>query len=384
MTPLAAVLILTAITGDASAQSRRRFQEPPPPPPQALPTISSEAGRCSFAFHDALVRINSGSVRELMMFDSRARVPEPGLTGRWLFWAKSGRGGKAPTTEQVCAETATKSGRERCVRWETRRIEAAIAGAQPTAEELAALRALDGFVTDRGAPLEFGSNGRQFVVLQRVAAEIGSYAGQSRHPALCNGVQQMMDFHAANLAGLRKRIDDIHALATKVAGLARQRVVAARDLRVAEAKAAAAAAAAAAASSSPVAAEGSTVGEPAKPAPAKLAPPPRGPVPAGANAAELARLALEGLLTADQSKAIDAEPSALRKLQRARELVTAAAMPDATASVRASVGAALRMIEAMSYSDLQVVRMKQFEGLFFGTIDGIRGAHRSNCTCGDN
>ena len=252
-----------------------------------------------------------------------------------------------------------------------------------TAEELTALRALDGFVGDRAAPLEFGSNGRQFVVLQRVAAEIGSYAAQSRHPALCNGVQQMMDFHAANLAGLRKRIDDINALAAKVAGLARQRVVAARDLRVAEAKAAAAAAAAAA-SSSPVAAEGSTVGEPAKPAPVKLAPPPRGPVPAGANAAELARLALEGLLTADQSKAVDAEPSALRKLQRARELVTAAAMPDATASVRASVGAALRMIEAMSYSDLQVARMKQFEGLFFGTIDGIRGAHRSNCTCGDN
>ena len=378
MTPLAVVLILTAITGDAAAQSRRRFQDPPPPPPQALPTISSEAGRCSFAFHDALVRINSGSVRELMKFDSLARVPEPGLTGRWLFWAKSGKGGKAATTEQVCAETATKSGRERCVRWETRRIEAAIAGAQPTAEELTALRALDGFVGDRAAPLEFGSNGRQFVVLQRVAAEIGSYAAQSRHPALCNGVQQMMDFHAANLAGLRKRIDDINALAAKVAGLARQRVVAARDLRVAEAKAAAAAAAAAA-SSSPVAAEGSTVGEPAK-----LAPPPRGPVPAGANAAELARLALEGLLTADQSKAVDAEPSVLRKLQRARELVTAAAMPDATASVRASVGAALRMIEAMSYSDLQVARMKQFDGLFFGTIDGIRGAHRSNCTCGDN
>ncbi len=150
MTPLAVVLILTAITGDAAAQSRRRFQEPPPPPPQALPTISSEAGRCSFAFHDALVRINSGSVRELMMFDSLARVPEPGLTGRWLFWAKSGKGGKAATTEQVCAETATKSGRERCVRWETRRIEAAIAGAQPTAEELAALRALDGFVDRPG------------------------------------------------------------------------------------------------------------------------------------------------------------------------------------------------------------------------------------------
>jgi homoserine dehydrogenase len=52
-------------------------------------------------------------------------------------------------------------------------------------------------------------------------------------------------------------------------------------------------------------------------------------------------------------------------------------------ALRASAGAALRMIEAVAYSDLQMSRIKQFQGIFGGSINQIRSAHMAACTCGN-
>ena len=205
MTLFVGALTVSAISGDAVAQIRRRAQEPPPPPSEPIAEISAEAGKCSFAYHEVLSRIANGPAKRLAGFESEARLTEPGLTGKWLYWLKTGKGAKIPTSEQICVEPSTKSGRQRCLRWETKPIDAVLVGAPPSADELAVLRSLDGFVTDKGAALEFGSNGRQFVTLQRVAGEIVNYSAQPRHPALCNGVPEMMEFHTNNLAGVKKQ-----------------------------------------------------------------------------------------------------------------------------------------------------------------------------------
>lgn len=375
----AAIMTLGGMAAEGFAQSRRRAPEPPPPPSEPLPEISTVGASCSFAFHDVLSRVRDGRNRQLTRFDGLARVTEPGLPGRWLYWNKSAKTGKAATTEQVCAESTERSGRKRCLRWETRKLDPVVVGSQPTGEELAVLRSLDAFVTDRGAPLEFGSNGRQHATLQRFAVEIGAYVMQPRHPALCNGVPEMMDFHGNNIAGVKKRADDVAATAAKAAGLARSRVIASRDQRVAEAKAAAAA------PPVPVPGQDATPIAPATtPAPAAA---PRIPefaeVPTGLAAARLLPLVLEGLLPAERISALTAEGGTIRQLQSARDLVSSEALPALNPATRAALGAALRMIEAAAYSEMQVGRLKQFSDLFLGTIEEIREGHRTHCTCGE-
>jgi hypothetical protein len=377
-TTTTAVLMLWFV-GDASAQQRRRIEEPPPEP---LPVIADDTAKCSFAYHEALQRLN---VKPLATFEKVARLTEPGLNGRWLYWTKGGKGAqKAPPPERVCAESVVRAGRERCLRFALKPVDpaiAALAASQPSTEELAVLRAIDGFVVDKGAALEFGSNGRQFATLQRVAAELGGYSTQPRHPALCNGVPEMMEFKVEKLSGVRKRAADVAALAAKSATLARQRVIAARDQRVAAAKAAVTAAAAAVAAN--VAPAPAAEGQPVAPAaPVVPVPEPKAAMPAKSDAQALLVALLDGLLTPAQSTSLDGEATALRKLQRARELLTRDGGPALPQALRASTGAALRMVEAAAYGELQVTRVRTFEGIFLGTVDGIRDAHRSNCTCG--
>jgi hypothetical protein len=366
---LASVMLFAGAISSANGQSRRKVEEPPPEP---LPAISDETARCSFAYYDALSRFRDGSLKQLVAFDKLSRVAEPGLPGRWLFWVKTGKnGGKLPPPERVCAENVIRNGRERCVRWDTKPadpVRIALALAQPTPEELTVLRTLDGFVTDRAAALEFGTNGRQFATLQRVSTEISTYTAQPRHPALCNGVPEMMDFQTGNLAGLRKRGEDVALQAAKAAGLARQRVIALRDLRTAELKAAAA---------ESKEGEGAT-----SPAPPIALPAPQVALAARPGARELLVSALDGLLAPAQLKTVADEPVLFTALQRARDLLSSAdGSSPVSPALRASAVAALRMIEAAMYSDLQILRIKQFQGVFGGSIDQIRGAHRATCTC---
>jgi hypothetical protein len=355
------VLAVPAFISEANAQARRKVEQPSPEP---LPAISDDTAKCSFAFHSALARLD---MKPLETFDKLARVAEPGLTGRWLYWVKGGKGAqKAPAPERVCAESVKKSGRERCLRWDVKPADPALAAliaAQPTAEELAVLKSLDSFVADKGAPLEFGSNGRQFATLQRVASELGSYTGQPRHPALCNGAAEMMEFKAGKLSGLKKRAEDVAALAAKASSLARKRVVAARELRAAEARAAA-----------------------PPPNDAERAKAPAAPVFSAArfssDPAALTVALLDGLVTPDQMTGLNKEITAIGKLRQARDLLAHTEAADISPASRAAIGAALRMLEAASYGNLQAARMQTFQGVFQGTIEQILNAHRATCTCG--
>ena len=371
-----AMLVLSA--GIADAQSRRRSKEPEPPP-APLPEISEQAGRCSFAFHEALSEISRDKTRDLGSFEVHARVAEADAPGRWLFWAKPARNGKVATSEQVCAETARRGGRDRCLKWENRRLEDALVGLQPNGDELKLLRGLDGFVADKAAALEFGPNGRQYVTFQRVSAELASYIGQPRHPALCSGVAPMLEFMSGNLAGLQKRIDDVGAVAGRSLEAARRRVIEARQQRVAEAEARLQAQRQAATLA--VAADGNDAAS--KPQPAVVEPA-RGPVPADALPETLIVLAVEGLLSKQQHDRIAAEPALFGKLRLSRELVTAQELPDASPAARAAAGAALRMIEAAVYAEIFSRRMARFRSIFLGTIDAIRAAHAAKCTCGED
>ncbi len=364
------VLLAASMITSASAQPRRRAVEPPAPA-EPLPQITNEQASCSFAFHAALAPVRDGAAKEIGNLDRLARQSEPGLTGRWLFWSKAGRSAlKPPQPERVCAQSVTKSGRERCIEWETKPVDAiklALFAAQPSGEELTVLRALDAFVTDKGAALEFGSNGRQYATLQRVAVELEAYITQPKHPALCNGVQEMLEFKLSKIDGIKKRIDDVGRVAVKARSLARQRVIAARELRGAEETAAA----------QPKPADASS-GAPSLP---RSIPSPAVQIPATIDQAALLATLFDGVVPADKLGELRQEPTIWRSLQRARDLMAPEATPGLSPGLRASTVAALRMIEAASYGDLQVAHIQRFDRLFFGTINQIRDAHRTTCTC---
>ena len=348
----------------ASAQVRRRAPEPPPAPAEPIREIADETAKCGFAFHTSLERLRGGDVRQLSDIDRLARQQDPALSGRWLYWTKTSKGAAAPKPERVCAQNVTRNGRARCTEWETKPVDPvklALFASAPTADELTVLRALDAFVGEKGATLEFGSNGRQHATLQRVAVELQAYTSQPRHPALCNGVPEMMEFKAGKLEGLKKRIDDVGAIAAKARTQELKRVTAARELRATDAKLTAG-------------------GEPATaPTPGPVLP----PLPADMAATALVVAALEGTVPADKIAQLRSESSALRALQRARDLVAPDATPDMTPAVRTSITSALRMIEAASYAEVQVARVQRFDRLFLGLISQIREAHRATCTCGD-
>jgi hypothetical protein len=359
----------------ASAQQRRKLEEPPS---ETLPAISEETARCSFAYHAALSSIHDRDLKPLVAFDQMARVTDPSVPGRWTYWVKTGKGVKAPPPERVCAETATRAGRERCVRWETKPADPTLAqfnAISPTADELTVLRALDAFVVDKGAALEFGPNGRQYATLQRVAAEIGSYGAQARHPALCNGVTEMMEFKFTKLVGLRKRFDDVAAVAAKALAMANKRVTAAREQRDVDARATAAVA-----SSKP--SDGDATATAAESPPSQPAKTPLLPMPPQADPMALIIALVDGILSPEQVAELKKQPSMPLMLTQTRELLTREPRPELTTAGRGAIGAALRMIEAAGYGRLQVARMQTFDRLFFGSINRILEAEKANCTCG--
>jgi hypothetical protein len=356
--------------GDASAQSRRGSIEPPPAS-LPIPQIAEETAKCSYAYHSALAPVRDVSIKDMGNLDRIARVSEPGLPGKWLFWSKTAKNAtKPPQPERVCAKNVTKSGRERCVEWETKPVDAvklALFASQPTADELTVLRALDAFVNDKGAALEFGTNGRQYATLQRVAVEIEAYSTQPKNPALCNGVPEMLEFKASKLDGLKKRIDDVGKTATKARAMARQRVTAARELRVTEQAAPA---------------QTNVAGETANATPLTVRASPPAALPATVDLAGLIAAVFEGALPAGKLTELRAETNALKSLPLARDLLLAEASPDLSPTLRAAIAAALRMIEAAGYAEAQAARMQRFDRMFLGTIEQIREAHRVNCTCG--
>jgi hypothetical protein len=356
---------MIAIEG-AGAQNRRRAPEVPPKP---LPTISEDAARCSIAYREALQPLAQIKTKQLGDLDRLARTTDPNFSGKWIYWVKAGRRGQAmPQEQRVCAEKIVRGGRERCLQWETKPADPdklALFAAQPSADEALVLRVVDPFASDRGAALEFGSNGRQFATYQRVALELATYVEQPRNAALCAGVPEMLEFKATKLEGLAKRAADVNANAAKALALAKRRVATARAQRGA-------------------------IGLATDPQmSAQIVAPTVAPTTATDGAVASAKTSLEvllvlldGLLPIDQIAKIRDGGTTLRALARVSEFIQPDALPDVTPVGRSALLAALRMIEASAYGEAQAVRVRQFDRLLFGTLEDIRDAHRATCTCG--
>jgi hypothetical protein len=333
---------------------------------------------------------------ELAILLQTLRRPDSDLPGRWLLahalFAKAERGARR---ERVCVATRRVEGREVCSRFETREVRRAsdvTTRTPPSADDLRLMRAVNDVVELKGVMPEVGPNGRQVAIVARAANEVRSYITQPEHPFLCSGVPDVVGFYAAQVAPLKKRHDDVQALAMQLreAAVARTRAIAVAEASAWERAAGEAArrAGATLAEITKAIAEGRTDGLPAVDAAALPLPPPE---PASLEDFKrlpriaLIREALRPLLPASVAAATieAAEPVAI--LTKARDALVDPAIKREPADpvVADTAIAALRLIEASLYADRYAARHALAETAFGGTFSAIRAAHAQHCTCRD-
>jgi hypothetical protein len=355
------LLALAMLPHTAMAQSGQRKAKALPPPPLDA-SFPPAVAQCGTAYGNAL----AAKVGPAMTLDqARAADAISGLganwPGRWITSDPTGKQAKADalaaaearTQERICTERTKRAGRVSCAKWQEAQLPAPVANMQPEIppvvvakptvvppavdEELRDLKLLNGFVAAKGQLIEFGRNGRLEGLLKRSTSDLAAYVGQPVHPALCNGVPEMLDFHVERMEAVQTRLNAIAELAARTRALAERRVAAAIKL-----------------------ADADTRGK-----------------PLAALASALGQL----MLPADAARANAGQADALRQL---RDLATAAkALPWIAEPPETQIAAAqvLRALEAAFYAEAQKSRATAVETSLFGAMSLIRNAHTKHCTC---
>jgi hypothetical protein len=432
-TAAAAVLISTSL---ASAQTFGPSSARPRPAPAPVETPAGNSNTrapltppnaltgnaCADAYYTALEPVRTGRGAVLGNLVKALRTTDPDLPGRWSVSAPaSGKAKPPPKPERICAETKDVPGKApRCVRYELKQPVIppdVTAKLPPTADEVRVLKSVDDFVASRGALPDVGPNGRQLFVIQRVSQDIRNYVTQPRHPNMCAGSDELIEFYSSQLTPLKKRLEDLTATAALAPKLAAVRV---RNVAVAEVKVYDKAAAdtarieeqrtrlldahkVAVAKAAEVAAAAAAVlpaGAPPTPPPAPLAEPtlpvsltlptkPTGPARiedyAVVGLPSLVVEALRPLLPVSVVAKIAEEPVAVRMFDKARTALLDPTLVNATANsdVREASLMALRLLEARVYADRYVARYRELDAALFGAMTDLKAAQAASCVCRD-
>ena len=365
---MAGLLMLAALPSAVVAQSGPRRERAPPLPPLDAsfpPTVAS----CGATYGLAL----STKVVPAMAADqSRAAMAIAGLSptwpGRWLTADPTGKQAKAAalaaaearTQQRICTERTKRAGRVSCAKWQEGQsapaptaaevpidlptdappVVAKVATVPPAIDdELRDLKLLTGFVAAKGQLIEFGRNGRLEGLLKRSTGDLAAYAGQPAHPALCNGVPPMLDFHLERMEPVQTRLTAITELAGRTRTLAERRVAAAIKL-----------------------ADADTRGKPLT-----------------ALSAALSHLMLP-VDTAGMTAPLAELPVQLRRLVEASKTLPWIAEP---AETQVAVAQALRALEAAFYAEAQATRADAVAASLFGAMTLVRDTHAARCTCAE-
>lgn len=380
-----ATLATSLLTVPADAQSRRerereRAERERKPPPNY--EYAPEIAQCGVAFDASLKALLARPSPQPVPTAKVVRSPMPELTGRWSFHDAGDRRrqrddlGRLVEGNQVCVEELSRGGRTRCGRWEARPegAEAPVPVPQPTREETRVIGAISELVANKGAPPEFLSNGRYTIMTERVAADLEGFMAQEPHPAICSGVDELVDFFNEKLAPLKKRIDvvseltrrSLEPIAPRVAALRASLAPPAPPLTVE--------------ANNALASGASVIAAPVAAAPSKA--PASGNAPASQPTTPRAWLAeVAGLvLTPADSASVRDQPTPLAGLRRMAQLM-GEGKSTVSPGARANAKAALRDIEAAIYVEMLGQRYRDLDQALFGTMDEVRGAHRKHCTC---
>jgi hypothetical protein len=351
-------LLVGAVLPDA-VQAQRKAKEPPPLPLDS--SIPAAVSRCGLAYGSAL----SAQVRPAITADlSRAMdaisAPSSAWPGRWLMSDPTGKQAKADalaaaearTQQRICTERTKRAGRVACAKWQEAQPPAPPPAPPdeppvvvlkpapvppPADDELRDLKLLNGFVTAKGQLIEFGRNGRLEALMKRTTGDLAAYASQPAHPALCNGVPEMLEFHVERMDAVQTRLSAVNDLAGRTRALAARRVASAIRLADAETR--------------------------------------------GKSLAALVSAVSQLMLPAEAARASTTQGDVLAQLRRLSEAAKSAPWIAEPAETQVAAAQALRALEAAFYAESQKTRAAAVQDSIFGAVTRISNAQKAHCTC---
>ena len=345
----------SALAQSGSPSGQRKAKAPPPLDANFPPAVV----QCGTAYGNEL----AANVRPAIATDlSRAADaiggPNPAWPGRWVTTDPTRRQAKADalaaaeakTQQRICTERTKRAGRVACAKWQLPAPpsdalpvvpQVAIAKPAPVPpavdDELRDLKLLGGFVAAKGQLIEFGRNGRLEGLIKRSTGDLAAYVGQPAHPALCNGVPEMLEFHVDRTEAVQTRLAAIADLAARTRALAELRVAAAIKLADAETR------------GKPLAALASAVGQ--------------------------------LMLLADAARINATQADLLVQLRRLTEAARTSPWTAEPAETQVAAALALRALEAAFYAERQKSRAAAVDLTISGAIARISDAHKAHCTC---
>ena len=352
----------------AFAQSRSGQRQAKIPPVPLDASFPSAVAQCGMAFGNMLTANVSPALSADLARTAAAinavTVPWP---GRWLASDPTGKQAKADalaaaearTQQRICTERTKRSGRVSCAKWQDAQPPASPPDAPtladikpapvpapvpaavlpPVGDELRDLKLLSGFVAAKGQLIEFGRNGRLEGLMKRSTADLVAYVSQPAHPALCNGVPEMLEFHIDRMEPVQSRLNAVAELAARTRDRAERRVAAALKLP-----------------------ESETRGK---------------PLSGLVNA--LGQLMLPTDVARDNAKLADVWVQLRRLVDAGKSLPWIAEPPE----TQVAAVQAVRALEAAFYADAQKARAATVDRSTFGTMAQIRDAHTAQCTCSE-
>jgi hypothetical protein len=338
-----------------------------------LSPADARADSCAVRYHEKLQQVREGRGALLGPAQRTLRTTDPEMPGNWIYaTALFPRKGKtAPKPERICVEEVSKAGRARCIRWEDKPQETPLTIATlPTDDEMVVFKFLDDVVRAKGAPPEFGSNGRYNWLVARIIGELRGYIAQPANEGLCAGAADLLDFYANELKTMRRRVEEVQEIDENTRDYAQRRIEQAevflRDMANGQIPAGAAPAGTHVASAAPM-----------TPMPRQIS-----PVSAALpRYMDLLERVAKLVLSNEQVAGIAAKGSLIGALREARKSLDTDTAREAAPEIREGVLVALRTLEAGIYAEALQARYKAIDDAVHGTITDIRQAHASACTC---
>lgn len=225
------------------------------------------------------------------------------------------------------------------------------------------LSTADQILHDKGALAAYQHRGTALrQVSYNLLSSLRTYMEQDRHPALCSGVADMVEYYTVHTPLLRNTITE-----------SRQMRIAAETLAAAKIAELMKTAAIPAAAQPQQASNGSGLVSVADAA----------EMPTAKNTMAVAQLdqMSKAILRPSDTALVAGDKDALSKLQRLRGLMDSAATADLTSERRTLAIAALGMVEASLYLDAAEQKYDRLDETIYGTMSAIKDAHAKTCVC---
>lgn len=317
-------------------------------------TVVWPASDCAANFYKEISAIRDRNHDAMSTALKSGRSRDKTRPGRWLFRpgiAKSVRRRVCAQWRQVWKPFQGRYERT-CIRRKTVTRTIRSSGNLPKSEA-AVYRFATQFVSSRAIDRRLSVKQNEGWVSQRVATDLRGFLKQEKHPAICTGAPQMMDYFSTKLDAVRKRGSQISERAEEAAILAKAKFAEAR---------------------SAIASDPSRTELPA----AVDAKPDEAPSPSSLSEmvrALVADIGDESLI----SKVADTETvfDALKGVSGSLKAATKPLGKPAKSAIRNALSA----IEAADYLSIVAGHYAEIDTTILGSLEQVRRAHKKECVC---